>query len=1304
MRCQASRPFLSKRLPRGVALLSTLIVLALVTVLVVSFFIASRSMREQATYSLSDFRLGTLRDVAINASIEQLREATTQAGEMWASQPGAIRTYSRTTGQPSQIFKLYSHEVSRLQGLATIVDAATLNLESDVPANWKAQTSAYVDLNEPEVFSVDGQMHFPIVDPRLDDGGTHVPEGFAYTDKLASSGTSVAGVIPSAGGTSAQQRLPMPVRWIYLLRDGTRGWINGAGKFQPLSGTDGPKGSNPIVGRMAWWVDDESAKININTASEAIPWDTPRAATPEDVEYARQTPVKNEVQRFSGHPATTCLSTIFFPNELLDPATAEGRGKLMQIYDLAPRIGGRETGYLAVGTARRQPVAFDDDRLYATVDEMLYAPDRSRQPLMQTLGAGRLRQLRFLLTANSSAPETTAAGTPRMSLWPVFQNDTDANRTAYDRLLTHAATIAGRPYYFRRNDAKTSTNEFAGTMASNANLERYLLSLAARNDMGYAKSFIQKYDGDVDATGREVENMAVGLVSFLETIRDTNLHDTTIAPSGQPVIPYGNFTDLFRGTKVPGQVPSTNPSNFPNARGQLNDHELRLGPVGREFTLSEFGVVFSYAAEHKSGGVKVNPTLVDKLQLPVGYKAIQGAAIFEGFCPSQGYTMISPAAGLCADFTLVGINGSRPYSKVTGSSPLAGTVYAGWGPSGSGSDTSNRRWLGGRDLEGSNAMPSSGLTIPNLYDKTWWVGWGGSGGRFVFTGSDTAGLTNPGSITNLKDPVTGQGEIPAIYTRGYFIIPSADETMTLGMLAEPSGKEAFVEIGIWARRDGVDRTDHCKFGKFPQVVLPVPQPPSNLRKADGSPMTWRERMDQTRNGNFTDPEVIDPSDTVRTLVVRHNDYRLALLRRREHIGPYENRTYTTHPDYFDSSKRQVHSFTRAGGVPEAGAVFRRGLVNTPYATDVQPDFPVDPADPVFTSHLGGSYPYPTDPEVTRDWNNGTGIVPDGAYWIKPDDLARTFDGAVPPYFNRKWDGVNLSNGEETISPNQQIPSAVIFGGIPSAAGDGVPWTTYLFRPDLNGNHLGAAGRGISGPLEGAPPDHRLLDWFWMPVVQPYAVSEPFSTAGKINLNYRLAPFNYITRATGLHAIFKSERLLAIPTDAGMRYKDYAATASNTGWRMKIDAKETLKQFENRFNSGKIFRFASEICEMQLVPEGQTLGGMQAFWAAHKLTGDNTLERPYAGIYPRLTTQSNVFTIHLMVQTLNKARSTALDEFVEGQDMVTGTYRGEALVERYIDPNDPDLPDAVGAALASTPAAAIDASYAWRIRHVRRFAP
>ncbi|HSJ02946.1 MAG TPA: Verru_Chthon cassette protein A, partial [Verrucomicrobium sp.] len=664
----------------------------------------------------------------------------------------------------------------------------------------------------------------------------------------------------------------------------------------------------------------------------------------------------------------------------------------------------------------------------------------------------------------------------------------------------------------------------------------------------------------------------------------------------------------------------------------------------------------------------------------------------------------SPGAGLCADFTLISINGKRPFTKVTTGSPLAGTSFAGWGPSGSSSDTSNMRWLGTKDLQASDAKPASGLTIPNLYDKSWWIGWGGSGGRCMFNGSDTTGLTGPTTITNQKDPVTQQAEIPSIYTRGYFIVPSADPTMTLNTEKAAGGKEAFVEIGIWARRDGIDRLDHCKFGKFPQVTIPVPTAPVTFLKPDGSPMTWRERQDRARNGNFSDPEVIDASDVVRTLVVRHNDYRLALLRRREHMGAYEDRTYTTHPDYFDGSKRQVHSFTKVGGVPESGAVFRRGLVNTTYASAVRPDFPIDPADPVFTSHLKGAYPYPTDPEITRDWNNGTGIAPDGAYWNKPDDQARVYDGTVPPYFNTKWDGVNVSNGEETVSPNQQVPSGVIFGGIPSAAGLGVPWTTYLFRPDINGNHLGAEGRGILGPLAGAPPDHRLLDWFWMPVVEPYAISEPFSTAGKINMNYRLAPFSYIKRATGLHAVLKSERLLAIPTDAGMTYKDYASAASNTGWRLRIDARETLEQFETRFNTGKIFRFPSEICEQYLIPEGQTKADMATFWAAHKLTGDNSLERPYANIYPRLTTQSNAYTVHLMVQTLAKARSTPVDEFVPGTDVVTGKYRGEALVERYIDPNDPGLPDYIGAAQTNTAVDPLDKFYAWRIRHVRRFAP
>ncbi len=36
-------------------------------------------------------------------------------------------------------------------------------------------------------------------------------------------------------------------------------------------------------------------------------------------------------------------------------------------------------------------------------------------------------------------------------------------------------------------------------------------------------------------------------------------------------------------------------------------------------------------------------------------------------------------------------------------------------------------------------------------------------------------------------------------------------------------------------------------------------------------------------------------------------------------------------------------------------------------------------------------------------------------------------------------------------------------------------------------------------------DYLLLDLFSMPVVEPYPISEPLSTAGRINMNYQIVP-------------------------------------------------------------------------------------------------------------------------------------------------------------------------------------------------------
>ena len=93
----------------------------------------------------------------------------------------------------------------------------------------------------------------------------------------------------------------------------------------------------------------------------------------------------------------------------------------------------------------------------------------------------------------------------------------------------------------------------------------------------------------------------------------------------------------------------------------------------------------------------------------------------------------------------------------------------------------------------------------------------------------------------------------------------------------------------------------------------------------------------------------------------------------------------------------------------------------------------------------------------------------------------------------------------------------MFASLPTGVKREIPWQTLLFRPPAWGH---PDDFDVSYPGYEDPKDHYLLDLFWMPVVEPYAISEPFSTAGKINLNYQILPFTNIKRATGIHSLRK----------------------------------------------------------------------------------------------------------------------------------------------------------------------------------------
>jgi uncharacterized protein (TIGR02600 family) len=345
-----------------------------------------------------------------------------------------------------------------------------------------------------------------------------------------------------------------------------------------------------------------------------------------------------------------------------------------------------------------------------------------------------------------------------------------------------------------------------------------------------------------------------------------------------------------------------------------------------------------------------------------------------------------------------------------------------------------------------------------------------------------------------------------------------------------------------------------------------------------------------------------------------------------------------------------------------------------------------------------------------DWDNGPGLMVDGPWANKPDEGMVSSSGTTgydnTPYIG-DYEIMNQTGMQypTQFSPNRQVSSPVMFGSLP--VGPDHPWQTLLFRPAaLPGYHTGSASTSYTHPGNSSSsavilPDHVLLDLFWMPIVEPYGVSEPLATSGKINLNYQIAPFTYITRKTGMEAVLKSVMITALSPAAGTdsdfsaNYKNplyangsvYTYPSVTTRW--PIDPVATLSQFDTRFaatlsspyTSGtrNFFVSADEICDVPLVPLGYPgvsgTSDLGTFWNANSLTGDNSLERPYSMIYPRVTTKSNIFTVHVIAQSLKQTPSdlqSSTPTWTENVDQVTSEFHGAYTIEKYLDPDTADL--------------------------------
>lgn len=1291
---------------RGVALVTVLACLVIITVLMVVFL---TSVRTELAISKSSADAGSLKplaDTCANIVISQIQSATQEAASQsfaWASQPGMIRVFDNGNGGLTNAYKLYSSD-------RMVVPEVDLDSEASLLEKWDQQPSIFTDLNMPR------QGLYPIMNPGAAAGGNAV-EGF-FVD-----------LPPGNGGNAAA----MPGRWIYILQDGAL--------VAPAAGTEGGTAlvagateQNPITGRIAFWTDDETCKVNINTASEGTYWDVPRFQGTEEANLANYQPFQKEYQRYPGHPAMVSLSSVF-PWLTRD-----------QIYAMVPRVvgGGSDGGTVK---ATRTPLTPDSDRLYATVGEFIFANNRSQN----AVDKDELERRRFFLTATSRAPELNLFGMPRVSIWPVHADlaatPGSLYATAYDRVSAFCSTFGGKSnpkrYYFQRKNANSPTEDYAD-IPRNRDLFNYLKTLTAKNIPGFGGSFSEKYGDCKDQILAEIYDYirCVNLVDENLTSPIYRLPGAPASPSvdippqtsltNPPVyqftVPYFAGSDGYiTGWAGSGQVaPMTIPQGAINLKGfgrfnTISEVALHLiccadgngvspdtdGSANDPRTVSNLATARKLkdgsgqlvGMDYTSGGADFprnetlgntyNPAQALAPLLP-GQKRVQAALLVEIFTPSQGSAYLSPEMKIAVDgLQNIEIGGVRPFplsangtqsfrsdTWIDDTMPWGGITgfralgsYAKYKTDNNGSRES--RWLN---------PPTS---LANHFNRYLWI----SNPFTVNEGPDgTLSLAgNPDEDIIIKmyvGPTTATASYTDVSTSENLLaqsikvrfpaatIPTPD-LMRYGIKDQDLGVSKWWEYNsriYWSKRG-----PGYMGGTAEQGAGCVIRVDPNAIK--GASSVWR--LDEANASEWDISQGWSGrSDVVRSLVPKEGDSRLIAG-----LKDVPSDLWVPHPDYHKSGVKLAHSLCSGGSSDKTPGMVDKGPGMSPVGKIIAgADYPV--------SRLPDIPPGVTSAEASGDWDNGFSFSVDGAYINKPDDGSILYNG-------KEQKTSNIDQYPLTGTPNRIIPSAGMFGSLPTGINprnpsQSVPWQTLLFRPQPSHAQSKQA-------RPGQPSDHLLMDLFTMSVVEPYAISEPFSTSGKVNMNYQIMPYTYIHRSTALQAALKAEKMVAVPTGAAPDYKTNANFPS-VRFALNVDAKDqgsTLRQFEARFGGGDIFHSASEICDIYLVPKGQswkTDAAAAAYWNNHKLTGDNARERPYANLYARLTTRSNSYQVFYRVQTLKKIKGTGAAQWSEDRDRIAAEQSGSFVLERYLEPGDETLSDA---AASNTPVS-LDNRYKFRI--------
>lgn len=190
---------------RGSALLITLVFMALITIVLVGFLSSMRINRPAAFLFMERNRASFYAQDGIAAAMSTLDKIVLHTNQTWLSQPGQLMVVNGSGSSMTM----------------TPVPLSSSTNSSLIPSSMSSSPSA--DLN------------------------------------IASSRDSTEQIISNTGG-------PLNLNWIYITQDGTRSQILNSSYTWIANTSFNPTSANPIVGRFAYWTDDESTKINVNTA------------------------------------------------------------------------------------------------------------------------------------------------------------------------------------------------------------------------------------------------------------------------------------------------------------------------------------------------------------------------------------------------------------------------------------------------------------------------------------------------------------------------------------------------------------------------------------------------------------------------------------------------------------------------------------------------------------------------------------------------------------------------------------------------------------------------------------------------------------------------------------------------------------------------------------------------------------------------------------------------------------------------------------------------------------------------------